>query len=39
MSPQVIAYNGRRVYAAIVSAVLVLPEPGGPCRRMIRPCP
>lgn len=25
-----IAYNGRPVYAAIVSAVLVFPDPGGP---------
>lgn len=39
MSPQVMEYNGLPVYAAMVSAVLVFPVPGGPWRRMINPRP
>lgn len=34
-SPQVIAYKGRPVYAAIVSAVLVFPDPGGPADAVV----
>lgn len=39
MSPQVIEYRGRFVCAAIVSAVLVFPAPGGPCNKIISPSP
>lgn len=34
-SPQVIAYKGRPVYAATVSAVLVFPDPGGPADAIV----
>jgi len=39
MSPHVMEYRGRFVYAAMVSAVEVFPDPGGPCNRIIKPCP
>src|SRR5262249_31557291 len=38
-SPQVIGRSGRFNWAATHSAVVVLPTPGGPWRRIIKPSP
>ena len=37
MSPHVTRYNGRSANSATLSAVSVLPVPGPPCKRIIRP--